>query len=153
MFIDTHCHLTFEQYKEDLAMVLGNAKKAGVKQFICPGVNELSSRLTVELAKKHPGVVFAAVGFHPYEASHNPDISILEKLTEKNIVAIGECGLDYYRATRDPSSSPALAGELPTIPQLAVNPVFTKFGKCFSRIPVTANAVKVGTRAFPCMTT
>jgi len=38
MFIDTHCHLTFEQYKEDLAMVLGNAKKAGVKQFICPGV-------------------------------------------------------------------------------------------------------------------
>ena len=96
MFIDTHCHLTFEQYKEDLAMVLGNAKKAGVKQFICPGVNELSSRLTVELAKKHPGVVFAAVGFHPYEASHNPDISILEKLTEKNIVAIGECGLDYH---------------------------------------------------------
>lgn len=99
MYIDTHCHLTFEQYKDDLAQVLGNAKKAGIKQFICPGVDELSSQLTVELAKKYSGVVFAAVGYHPYEASHNPDIRILYKLYNdyKNyIVAIGECGLDYH---------------------------------------------------------
>lgn len=104
MYIDTHCHLTFEQYKEDLAGVLGNAKKAGVKQFICPGVDELSSQLTVELAKKYPGVVFAAVGYHPYEASHNPDIHYVNKRIEDGfrvktgmtIKAVGECGLDYH---------------------------------------------------------
>lgn len=108
MYIDTHCHLTFEQYNEDRAMVIGNAKKAGVKQMICAGVDNLSSRLAVKLAGKNPGVVFAAVGFHPYEASHTHDLRIIDRLiresksspmmsaTPKTIVAIGECGLDYH---------------------------------------------------------
>ncbi len=103
MYIDTHCHLQFEQYKEDQAQVIGNAKKAGVKQFIVPGVDALSSRLSVELTQKHPGVIFASVGFHPYEASHNPQISLLKTLllnskleARSSIVAIGECGLDYH---------------------------------------------------------
>jgi TatD DNase family protein len=106
MYIDTHCHLTFEQYNDDRAMVIGNAKKAGVKQMICAGVDNLSSRLAVKLAEKNPGVLFAAVGFHPYEASHTHDLNIIERLitgsrvkpgmTKKTIVAIGECGLDYH---------------------------------------------------------
>ena len=99
MFIDTHCHLMFEQYKEDLPTVLGNAKKAGVKQFITPGVDELSSKLAIELARTYPGVVFAVIGFHPYEAAHNPPVVLLEQLLKHNtkeIVAIGECGLDYH---------------------------------------------------------
>lgn len=98
MYIDTHCHLQFEHYKDDLRVVIGNAKKAGVKKFIVPGVDELSCRLAVELAQEHPEVVFAAVGFHPYEASHNPDVSLLNsKLkTLNSIVAIGEIGLDYH---------------------------------------------------------
>jgi TatD DNase family protein len=103
MFIDTHCHLTFEQYNDDRAMVIGNAKKAGVKQMICAGVDNLSSRLAVKLAEKNPDVLFAAVGFHPYEASHTHDLNIIERLItennrspKKSIVAIGECGLDYH---------------------------------------------------------
>ena len=103
MYIDTHCHLQFEQFKEDQAVVLGNAKKAGVKQCIVPGVDGLSSELAIELAHKHPRVIFASVGFHPYEASHNPDISLLEKLIHRaehttipSIVAVGEIGLDYH---------------------------------------------------------
>lgn len=94
MYIDTHCHLQFEQYKDDLPMVIGNAKKASVKQFIVPGVDPLSSKLAVSLARQYPGVILASVGFHPYEASHNPDISILEQFSP--IVAIGEIGLDYH---------------------------------------------------------
>lgn len=96
MFIDTHCHLTFPQFKEDQAMVIGNAKKAGVKQFVNPGVDPFSSKLAVELAQKHPGVVFASVGFHPYEAQDIHDISLLETLIG-SAVAIGECGLDYHK--------------------------------------------------------
>lgn len=100
MYIDTHCHLNFPQYDTDRAMVIGNAKKAGVKQFINPGVDLYSSKQTIELAKKHPGVIFAAVGIHPYEAQHDPDVRELERLLTGSrpvIVAIGECGLDYHQ--------------------------------------------------------
>jgi len=97
MFIDTHCHLTFPEFDPDRAMVIGNAKKAGVNKFICPGVDPFSSQKVVELAQKHPGVIFAAIGFHPYEAQHSPDVKILENLFTKDVVAIGEIGLDYHQ--------------------------------------------------------
>ncbi len=94
MFIDTHCHLNFPQFNEDRPAVMGNAKKAGVKKFINPGVDRLSSQQAVALANEHPGVVFAAAGFHPYEAQHNPVIS---QLPLNGIIAIGEIGLDYHQ--------------------------------------------------------
>ncbi len=101
MYIDTHCHLQFEQFQEDLAMVIGNAKKAGVKRFVVPGVDRFSSELAVSLADSYKGQIFAAVGFHPYEASKNPDMETIERLilsrTQADaVVAIGECGLDYH---------------------------------------------------------
>jgi TatD DNase family protein len=99
MYIDTHCHLTFPDYNNDLVEVLARAKKAGVEKCIVPGVDSLSNKLSVELARSFPGVIFSAVGFHPYEASHNPLVSELDKfmsLYKKQIVAIGECGLDYH---------------------------------------------------------
>ena len=111
MYIDTHCHLNFPEFNPDRAMVIGNAKKAGVKQFINPGVNLLSCRQAVELAGKHPGVVFAAIGSHPYEAQYVQDVSSLESLlTAQNkqgttIVAIGECGLDYHEYKGHPAIS------------------------------------------------
>lgn len=94
MFIDTHCHLTFSEFDADRATVIGNAKKAGVKKFICPGVDEYSSKHVALLAQKNPGVVFAAVGFHPYEAQQNPRVDMLPT---KNCIAIGEIGLDYHQ--------------------------------------------------------
>lgn len=100
MYIDTHCHLNFPQYDTDQAMVIGNAKKAGVKQFINPGVDLFSSIQAVNLARKHPGVVYAAVGIHPYEAQHDPDVREIERILTGSrpvIVAIGECGLDYHQ--------------------------------------------------------
>jgi len=100
MFIDTHCHLTFPEYDPDRAVIIGNAKKAGVKQFICPGVDLFSSEHVVLLAEKNPGTVFAAIGYHPYEAQHNPPVVALEQLIKthkSSIVAIGEIGLDYHQ--------------------------------------------------------
>lgn len=94
MFIDTHCHLTFPEYDADRRAVIGNAKKAGVKQVICPGVDLFSSQKVVELAQKHPGVVFASVGYHPYEAQHSPTVKDLPVL---QAVAVGEIGLDYHQ--------------------------------------------------------
>jgi TatD DNase family protein len=100
MFIDTHCHLTFAEFDPDRAMVIGNAKKAGVKKFICPGVDLFSSSHVVTLAEKNPGVIFAAIGYHPYEAQHNPPVKELEQLIQvhkDSIVAVGETGLDYHQ--------------------------------------------------------
>ena len=101
MYIDSHCHLQFEQFNDDRASVIGNAKKAGVKKIIVPGVDTLSSNLAVSLAHQYPDVLFASIGFHPYEASHNPSVSFLKKLlttphVQPTIIAIGEIGLDYH---------------------------------------------------------
>jgi TatD DNase family protein len=100
MFIDTHCHLTFPEYDADRAIVIGNAKNAEVKPFICPGVDPFSSNQVILLAQKHPGTVFAAIGYHPYEAQHNPPVVALETLIKthtESIVAVGEIGLDYHQ--------------------------------------------------------
>jgi TatD DNase family protein len=96
MLIDTHCHLNFKEYDDDRRMVVGNAKKAGVKQFVVPGDDWPSSVKAVELTKKYPQVIYAAVGYHPYEAQKEPDVSDLSKLISPAVVAIGECGLDYH---------------------------------------------------------
>jgi TatD DNase family protein len=96
MYIDTHCHLTFPEFTENRAMDIGNAKKAGVKQFLVPGVDVLSSTQAVELANTQKGTIFAAVGFHPYEAQKITDIAPISLLIDKTVVAIGECGLDYH---------------------------------------------------------
>src|SRR3989344_4099375 len=108
MLIDTHCHLNFPQFDPDRAMVVGNAKKAGVKKFINPGVDLFFSKQAVLLAQKNPGIIYAGIGFHPYEAQHDPDMKALEALLHSNpslfptasppatIVAVGECGLDYH---------------------------------------------------------
>lgn len=101
MFIDTHTQLNFSDFDADREMVIGNAKKANVKKFVVPGVDHNSCRTAIHLANTHPGVVYAGVGFHPYEAPHNPDVSYLETLlsdpeNKKYIVAVGECGLDYH---------------------------------------------------------
>lgn len=94
MYIDTHCHLTFPEFNEDRAMVIGNAKKAGVKQFIVPGVDPHSNERVVALAQSYPGVIFPAVGYHPYEAQDMPPVSALPV---QHAVAVGEIGLDYHQ--------------------------------------------------------
>jgi len=97
MFIDTHCHLNFPEFDEDRNTVIGNAKKAGVKQFIIPGTSIFSSYNAVSLVKNmKTDSCFASVGCHPYETSNFPDIRKLENLISEHVVAIGECGLDYH---------------------------------------------------------
>jgi TatD DNase family protein len=96
MLIDTHCHLNFKDFDNDRAMIIGNAKKAGIKQFVVPGDDWKSSIKAVELSQKYLRVIFAAVGFHPYEAEKEPNAADLAKLIYPTVVAIGECGLDYH---------------------------------------------------------
>jgi len=96
MFIDTHCHLNFSNFDEDRAMVIGNAKKVGVKKFINPGDDIKTSISAAELAANHIGVIYSSVGIHPYNAMDKFSPTDIKRLITKTNVAIGECGLDYH---------------------------------------------------------
>ncbi|HIQ46033.1 MAG TPA: hydrolase TatD, partial [Sulfurovum sp.] len=96
MIIDTHCHLDDERYNEDMEAVLQNAKEAGVEKFIIPGADPKTLERAVALSEMYEGVYFS-VGVHPYDAA-NYDRAYLEKfVTHPKCIAIGECGLDYFR--------------------------------------------------------
>lgn len=90
MLIDTHAHLWFDDYKDDLEEVLARAKAAGVGKIIVPGTNRESSKQALALAKKYPGLIYAAVGTHPEDwRGGAPTGSDLE-----GAVAVGEIGTD-----------------------------------------------------------
>lgn len=96
MIIDTHCHLDDLRYEEDLDEVIDNAKKKGVEKFIIPGADPQTLGRAVKIAEKYESVYFS-VGVHPYDAE-NYDKAFLEKyVNHPKCVAVGECGLDYYR--------------------------------------------------------
>jgi TatD DNase family protein len=100
MIIDTHCHLDDERYNDDVDEVIDRAKKQGVERFIIPGADANTLQRAVELSELYNEVYFA-VGIHPYHAKEY-DKSYLEKfVNHPKCVAIGECGLDYYRLPKD----------------------------------------------------
>jgi TatD DNase family protein len=94
--VDTHCHL---EMIADPRGALAEARAAGVAQVVTIGIDLPSSRAAVELADAEPGV-YATVGLHPHEA-HLLDDALLGELealaARPRVVAIGECGLDFYR--------------------------------------------------------
>ncbi|MDH4943899.1 TatD family hydrolase [Sulfurimonas sp. C5] len=96
MIIDTHIHLDDERYDEDLEEVLNRAREGGVKRFIIPGADPSTLEKAISIAMKYDDVYFA-VGVHPYDMeNYNEDI-FHTYLTHEKCVAIGECGLDYFR--------------------------------------------------------
>ena len=98
--VDTHCHLDFPEYREDLDEVIKRANESGVKKLIIPGVNLESSIKAVELTRQY-GSVYAGVGIHPHDADNvsSVDISKIRELalSGEKTVAIGEIGLDKFK--------------------------------------------------------
>ena len=98
MLIDTHAHLDFPDFANDLEDVLHRAEEADVTRVITIGTSIESSRRAIELAEKYP-VVYAAIGVHPSHAEEAEDdvITPLRELAKNvRVVAIGETGLDYH---------------------------------------------------------
>ena len=96
MIIDTHCHLDAKCYKEDLDEVLTRAKAQGVEKFIIPGADICTLARAVEIVEKYPEVYFA-VGVHPYDIEGYDKDYLAQFVLHPKCVAIGECGLDYFR--------------------------------------------------------
>jgi TatD DNase family protein len=104
MLVDTHAHIHFEQFREELDEVLARAAEAEVERILCVGVDEIDSGQALAVARAYAHV-YATAGLHPHEADRGyealEEVQRLVELDPDNIVAIGECGLDYYREGYD----------------------------------------------------
>lgn len=104
MLVDTHCHIHSTDYPLDNEVVLNNARSLGVSRLICVGTDDEDSRLAVDFASKH-SEVWASIGLHPHDATKGLEgIETLATLaSDPHVVAIGECGLDYFYENSSPT--------------------------------------------------
>jgi len=96
MIVDTHCHLDDSRYVDDMDEVLSRAKDAGVQRYIIPAADPKTLDRAVELSQQYEHIYFA-VGVHPYDAIHYDRRALDRYVSHEKCVAVGECGLDYYR--------------------------------------------------------
>src|SRR2546428_6956625 len=97
MLIETHAHLDYPDFANDLKDVLRRAVDAGVTRIITIGTSVESSRRAIDLAEKYPAV-YAAIGVHPTyveEAEEDVFTPVRERAKNSRVVAIGEYRLDY----------------------------------------------------------
>jgi TatD DNase family protein len=94
--IDTHSHFNLSQFDTDRDEAIARMEASGVGT-ICIGIDAPTSELAVILAHENESI-WACVGQHPTDWDKAFDDAFFEKLVgEKRVVAVGECGLDYYR--------------------------------------------------------
>jgi TatD DNase family protein len=96
--IDSHCHLNYEGLVERQAEVLDSARARGVVGFLNISTRQHEWRDIIAVAEREPDV-WASVGVHPHEADAHPDLgakAVVESASHPRVIAIGECGLDYY---------------------------------------------------------
>ena len=109
-FYDTHAHLTFPDFSDEIPALLERAQVAGITRVITIGTDLVSSREAVALAEVHEEV-YAVVGWHPNDLEPAPDDvrPNLRSLCEHpKVVAVGETGIDHYRL---PSSQGGSVGD------------------------------------------
>ena len=107
MLIDTHAHIHFDEYRDDLDQIFENALKNDVTRIFCVGVNDVDSGQALAVARAFKNT-YAIVGLHPSEADRGyealEEIQRLVELDREKVIGIGECGLDYYREGYDKQS-------------------------------------------------
>ncbi|WP_102693884.1 TatD family hydrolase [Rummeliibacillus pycnus] len=98
--IDIGLNLTEKQFTKDREEVIERAIQNGVGQMILTGSSLAGSKESLHIAKRFPDILFSTAGIHPHDASefHQGSIQELRQLAhQKEVVAIGECGLDFNR--------------------------------------------------------
>ena len=107
MWLDSHCHVTADEFAEDRSEVIARALEGGVEALVAigSGYGVKRNRRAIELAEAEPRI-FATVGVHPHEAEELDDAGRAELerwLAHPRVVGLGECGLDYHymRSERD----------------------------------------------------
>jgi len=93
MWADSHCHIPYERL-DDPPVVIEAARAAGVARLVTIGTDAAQSAAAIEVARAFDGV-WASVGLHPHDAVNGVD-TIVGLLDAPEVVAVGECGLDYH---------------------------------------------------------
>jgi TatD DNase family protein len=96
--IDSHCHLNYDGLAERQEQVLAAARARGVEGFLNISTRQSEWGEVVGAAERHADV-WASIGVHPHEADAHPDLGatiLVEAAAHPRVIAIGECGLDYY---------------------------------------------------------
>ena len=99
MLIDSHCHLDFSDFKEDMPLVLQRARESGVgvMQTICTRLSRFPEVLALTSQEDN---IYCSVGIHPHNVEEEPEFrpfKILEEIDlNQKIIGIGETGLDYF---------------------------------------------------------
>nr|CRH05007.1 putative TatD-related deoxyribonuclease with Radical SAM domain [Candidatus Magnetococcus massalia] len=106
LLADSHAHLTFDAFKEDLEQVLNRAEDANVRYInvIDTQLEEMPELLALTQRRPH---IYTTVGIHPHYADQNRDITVEDILAytdHPKVVAVGECGLDYYYDNASPEN-------------------------------------------------
>ncbi|MFQ5655448.1 MAG: TatD family hydrolase [Planctomycetota bacterium] len=109
--IDTHAHLYFDGFDDDRPAVIDRAREAGFGRIVNAGIDVATSRASIELARAYPGLCYASAGLHPNgsalsEAELARALEEIETLLDahpREIVAIGEIGLDFHRDHATPA--------------------------------------------------
>jgi len=104
---DSHAHLHFPDYKDDLDAVLDRARQAGVRGMVTIGTDGETNEAVVALCRRLPDV-WATVGIHPHDAGEatEADFAAMERLAseEPKVVGFGEMGLDFFRNLSPPEA-------------------------------------------------
>ena len=104
MYIDTHCHLSLEDY-DDIDLVIKENREHDISKIIISGYSRDTIKETLDLIDKYPDV-YATIGYHPSEAdiTNESDLIVLEEqIQREKVVGIGEIGLDYHYGNENKS--------------------------------------------------
>ena len=102
-FVDAHIHLSDQEYNGKVETIIEDAQKSNVIAMVSNSMNYESSMLCLQLAEQNPGLVYAALGIHPWniqflspnELEQTLDLIFKQGYCREKVVAIGEVGLDF----------------------------------------------------------
>ena len=105
-FVDAHIHLSDQEYDGKVETIIEDAQKSNVIALVSNSMNYESSMLCLQLAEQNPGLVYAALGIHPWnikflssnELEQTLDLIFKQGYCREKVVAIGEVGLDFPTA-------------------------------------------------------
>lgn len=102
MLVDSHCHLNFPEFTENIRAIRQLMQESQVGHALCVSVTLDKFPEVLSLAAQYPNF-YASVGVHPdYEDIEEPSVETLVSLAQHpKVIAIGETGLDYFRLTGD----------------------------------------------------
>lgn len=98
--VDIGVNLAHDSFDQDRALVIDRAAQAGVTRLIVTGSTAASSQHALQLAHRYPRQLFATAGIHPHHAQEfatETAATLVELAADPAVVAVGECGLDYFR--------------------------------------------------------